>query len=103
MKVEMKATKKILIIMVMAIAMLLILPKNVFAIDYYFDCYGKGFSVTGVTENEQYALSWELWKARSIQDFDNSAAGTRWNVPGKTVKADFKIGTNDGYYLMRRR
>lgn len=99
----MRTITKILIIAIMSISMLLILPKKVFAISYTFDCYGDSFTVNNVTENDEYALSYRLWKASSIDAFDSSSYGENWNNPGKTVEADFSKAGTDGYYMMRWR
>lgn len=100
---EIKTIIKIMTIMIMTIAILLILSQNAFAISRYsFDCYGKTFTVGGIGANDEYALSWELWQASTIGNFDNSNAGKNWNNPGKTVYAACTKGGNDGYYMMRR-
>lgn len=97
-----KRIAEILIIAIMTLVMLLILPENAFAIDRYkFNCYGDGFEVTGIGQNDEYALSWELWQADSIEDFDKNHS--EWNNPGKTVEADFSKAGTDGYYMMRWR
>ncbi len=89
---------KILIIEIMALIMLLVLPKTENAASYTFNPYGEEFTVSGkdVTENDEYALSYDLYKANSI-----SAIPSRWTV-GKKVSAGFSKAGTDGYYMMRR-
>lgn len=95
---EIKILTKVLVIIIMVLAMLLILPKTENAVSYTFNPYGKEFTVSGknVTENDEYALSYDLYKANSI-----SAIPSRWTV-GKKVSAGFSKAGTDGYYMMRR-
>lgn len=79
-----KTITKILITILMVIGILLILPKTENATKYTFDCYGASgdaFTVD-VTDTDQYALAYHLWKSASISAIDDS----KW-TPGKTINS----------------
>lgn len=72
MKIEMKTTKKILIIMVMAIAMLLILPKNEFAYSY------KSISGQTYNDNKEAAGFFSRLQNYSAEDLKNQNIVRSW-------------------------
>lgn len=94
---EIKILTKVLVIIIMVLAMLLILPKTENAVNFSFNPYGDSFTVSGVTSDDEYALSYDLMNASSI-----SAIPSKWTA-GRTVNVDFSRNGTDGYYMMRRR
>lgn len=95
---------KIITIILIAICMLLIAPKQVYAENLTFNCFGDSFTITGAGEYDEYKLSHDLCK-KTIAQVDaikNSDGNKKW-VPGRTITTPSGLGGVDGYYMMRRR
>ena len=99
MNIKIKKITKIAIIILIAITILLITPKEVNASSLTFDCFGSQFTVSGAGENDQYKLMYDVCNAEKISDIPSKwKKGTTITVP-----SDSNLSRNDGLYIMRRR
>ena len=100
MKKEAKIITKIILIAIIAIAILLVLPKVVYGVYIEFKSYGT-IKINECPDNHYYNLAYQLLNSSTIGEFDTNY-GNNWTV-GSEVSAsgvDDYTKYNDGRYIM---